>query len=54
MKRKKFVLTDLNHRGATHFSTLCGPCLGRDPYFGNRCAMGRDEGSSSVFGPNVV
>ena len=37
MIRKKFVLTDLNHLGATHFSTLRDPYLGRDPYFGNRC-----------------
>jgi len=35
-EKKKFVLTDWNHLGATHFSTLHHPCLGRDPYFGNR------------------
>jgi len=34
MKRKKFVLTDLNHLGATYFSAL------RDPYFGNRWFRG--------------
>jgi len=39
MKIKKFVLTELNHLGATHFSTLRDPCLGRDPYFGNRVAI---------------
>jgi len=32
MKIKTFVVTDLNHLGATDFSTL------RDPYFVNRCA----------------
>jgi len=36
-KKKKFVLTDLNHLGATHLSTLRDPCLGRDPSFGNCC-----------------
>jgi len=35
---KKFVLTDFNHLDSTHFSTLRHPCLGRDPYFGNRWA----------------
>jgi len=25
----------LDRLGATHFLTLCDPCLGRDPYFGN-------------------
>jgi len=39
MRRKKFVLTDCNHLGATHFSTL----LGRDPYFGNSWYMGTEE-----------
>ena len=34
--KKKFVLTDLNDLGPTHFSTFREPCLGRDPYFGNR------------------
>jgi len=28
---------DLDPLGTTHFLTLCGPCLGHDPYFGNHC-----------------
>jgi len=27
----------LDRLGALHFFTLCEPCLGRDPYFGNHC-----------------
>jgi len=45
MKREKFVFTDLNQLGATHFSTLRDPCLGGDPYLGNRWI----RGTSSTF-----
>jgi len=45
MKREKFVFTDLNQLGATHFSTLRDPCLGGDPYLGNRWI----RGTSSAF-----
>jgi len=30
----------LDRLGATNFLTLCDPCLGRDPYFGNHCPKG--------------
>jgi len=33
----KIYNPDLDRLGATHFLTLCGPCLGHDPYFGNHC-----------------
>lgn len=42
-KKKKMVLTDLNHFVVTHILTL------RHPYFGNRCFMGMPRSISQDF-----
>jgi len=48
MKIKKCVLTDFNHLGATHFSTL------RDPYFGNRFSIGRGRSAITSTTFNMI